>query len=200
MPGLRSLVLLTVLVSAAAPLTATEIRLLPPHRVYTSEGKLCADFATGSTLLSDDVLRYLNYGIVLTFTYFVNCYEDQFFFDRNISQIQVSKRVYYDLWSQLYTLEIYDPVPRKTQYRRIEDFLTELESLNHVQIAPSGAFSPEKHYYFKTRNTLKITQLYSFLHILFNILSIFRYKTTWLESPVYTGAQLVHGFDKPAKR
>lgn len=200
MRGFPSLFLFLALAFFALPLTATEIRLLPPHKVYVAEGKLCADFATGSTLLSDDVLRYLNYGIVLTFTYFVNCYENQVFFDRTISQIQVSKRVYYDLWSQLYTLEIYDPVPRKTQYRRVEDFLTELESLDHVQIAPVAAFLPGKQYHFKTRNTLKITQLYSFLHILFNILSIFRYKTTWLESPTYTGAQLVHGFDKPAKR
>ncbi len=180
-------------------LFATEIRLLPPHRVFTNQVNLCADFATSSTLLSDDVLRYLNYGIVLTFTYFVNFYENRMF-DAQLSQIRVTKRVYYDLWTQLYTLETYDPVPRKTSYRKIEEVLTELESLTTVIIIPLTALSPDAKYYFKTRNTLKITQLYSFLHILFNFLSIFKYKTTYLTSPDYMGKDLVKGFSKPIRR
>jgi len=187
-PVKRTLLLL-LLVMAASRAGAVEIRLQSPNRVSTQGGKLRVDVLAGPNLIEGEIRAYLNYGIVLTFTYFIEIYEKRLFIDQRLAQVTITKRLSYDLWSEQYLLETSTPGLRQAVYKDLVSLRPELEVLVGVPVCDASLLSPDGRYYFRTRNTLKVTQLNSFFHILFNLLSIFKYKTTWLTSPVYSGAQ-----------
>jgi Domain of unknown function (DUF4390) len=172
-------------------LLATEIRLLPPNKVYQYKKNILVDCLTNSDLIDKELTEYLNYGIVLTFTYFVNFYKEEPLIDPIISELVVYKRVYYDIWSERYYVETNYPRIQNKTFKTIKGLIKELQRLNRLKICKTEVISQDSKYYFKTRNTLKITQLYSLFHIIFNFLSIFKYKTTFLTSKSYSSAELL---------
>ncbi len=172
-------------------LSGAEIRLLPPHRHFLSNDMLYVDANAGKTLLEGDVGSYLNFGIVLSFTYFIDFYEKELLWDQRISQTLITKRVSYDLWTETYLLESDAPEYSKKTFTNLEDIHLELEKLQNISVIRQTKLAPQKTYYFKTRNTLKITQLGSLFHILFNTLSVFKYKTTYLKSEPFLGKVLL---------
>jgi dihydroneopterin aldolase len=170
---------------------AVEIRLQSPKRVGVQNGKLVVDAQAGPDLVRDEIRAYLNYGIVLTFTYFIELREKHWLLDEALAQVIITKRLSYDLWTEQYLLETSRPRMRQTVYKDLDSLRPELEVLAGVPVCEAGLLRPGGRYYFRTRNTLKVTQLNSFFHVLFNLLSVFKYKTTWLTSPEYSGAQLM---------
>lgn len=159
---------------------ATEIRLLPPHRVALQGTNLLIDARTGSTLLEGEILEYLNYGIVITFTYFVELWQVNRLLDERVAYTTVSKRVYYDLWSEQYFVESTAPVIRQTATRRLEQVKQELQQISGVALSIEKTLDPNSKYRFRSRITMKITQLNSVFHVLFNLLSVFKFRTSWL--------------------
>jgi len=180
------------LFSCSALLYGAEIRLRPPHNIYSDGAYLRISCFTSRNLLDKELITYLENGIVLTFAYFVNLHKQNLFFDDQIAEHIIYKRVYYDIWNEMYYLEtINDGKTIKKTYSNIDEITATLLEIKNVSICPIDAISPENKYYFKTRNTLKITQLYSIFHVVFNFLSIFKYKTTYLKSAVYSGSALI---------
>jgi hypothetical protein len=166
---------------------SAEIRLLPPHRTFISNNTLMIDAKAGDTLLEGDVGSYLNFGVVLSFTYFIDLYEKHLLIDQRIAQKTITKRVSYDLWTETYTLENDAPTFSRKTFTNMADIHSELEVLTDIAVISASKLKPDSEYYFKTRNTLKITQLGSLFHILFNALSVFKYKTTYLKSKTTLG-------------
>lgn len=159
---------------------ATEIRLLPPHRVILQGTNLIIEARTGSTLLEGEILEYLNFGIVITFTYFVELWQENRLLDERVAYSTLSKRIYYDLWSEQYFVESTAPVIRQTATRRLEQVKQELQLISGVALNIEKALNPNSTYRFRSRITMKITQLNSVFHVLFNLLSVFKFRTTWL--------------------
>lgn len=172
---------------------AVEIRLQSPKRMAVENGNLVVDAQAGPDLVRDEIRAYLNYGIVLTFTYFIELREKRWLLDETLAQVTITKRLSYDLWTEQYLLETLQPRMRQAVYKDLVSLRPELEVLAGVPICAASRLRPAGRYYFRTRNTLKVTQLNSFFHVLFNLLSVFKYKTTWLTSPEYSGAQFMGG-------
>lgn len=165
-------------------LSATEIRLMPPHHARLSGTNLVVDARTGTTLLDGEILEYLNYGIVITFTYFVELWKVNRLIDDRVASATVSRRVYYDLWSEQYFVESVFPVVHQTVTKRLDSVRGELQEVNTLLLTLEKPLDRDSRYRFRTRVTMKITQLNSLFHVLFNLLSVFKFRTTWLWGPV----------------
>lgn len=179
-------------------LSAVEIRLSPPADVSIKNGWVVANFTATDTLAVPEIQEYLQYGVILTFTYTIHLVKDGFlWFDEKLSSFEITKKVHYDIWSEKYFVESSVPTKRKVEFYTIESLREHLKNLKDVKIIEIKNVE-EGNYYFQTRNTIAIRQENSLFHIVFNLLSVFKYKSTYLESKIYTKEGLFAG--KPTKK
>ncbi|MFC1504016.1 DUF4390 domain-containing protein [Spirochaetota bacterium] len=181
---MKKYIIITLLMLSAA-LFALEIRLYPPKSFRIEDNKVYLACQT-SKLFTEEVVNFINVGVTTTFTYYIVLYRKKAFIDPIIKEIIINKRVEYDIWSEIYQIEVNYPKKRKLYYRELDKLKRHITRLSDIYLIKQKNIDPKATYYFKTRMTLKITQLYSYMHLLYNFLSIFRYKTTFLKSKELT--------------
>ncbi|HBE03991.1 MAG TPA: hypothetical protein DC049_16170 [Spirochaetia bacterium] len=163
---------------ACGTASAVEIRLYPPHAFSGQNGNLLI-CCTTKRIVNDEVIKFINVGVTTTFSYYIILYEKNFLLDQEIRRMTIHKRVEFDIWSEMYRMESDYPEKTVFYYRNFSDIGNQLSSLDNISFIPMQELNPQKKYYFNTRVTIKITQLDSWMHLIFNFLSIFKYRTTW---------------------
>lgn len=175
-----------------------EIRLLPPDELYQFEDHLTVDLLASEQLINEEFKEYLQYGIVIHFTYFINFYQEKIFFDNLLETRKISVSLKFDLWTKKYSITRYSP-KMEINFDSIDEVIAELTKLEKVKVVPLSKLKENKNYYFKTRITAKITQFESYFYIIFSLLSIIKYKTTYLISDSFSGSELLslpHALEK----
>ena len=167
-----------------------EIRLLPPSSLYSFQNQLTVDLRASEEIVNDEFKEYLKYGIVIHYTYFINFYRQQFFFDEVIDSKKLQVSLKYNLWSKQYTITEF-PQKKTKNFNDINEVINQLVNLKQIKILPLSSLNYNEKYYFKTRLTAKISEFESYFHIIFSLMSIFKYKTTYLESKSYSGEALL---------
>ena len=167
-----------------------EVRLHPPSFLYLFEDHIAADLKASDDIVNEEFKEYLKYGIVIHFTYFINFYRQQFFFDELIANKKVQVSLKYDLWTKKYTITEF-PQKKATDFSDLKDVVTKLVHLKKIKIIAVDSLKKDEKYYFKTRLTAKISEFESYFHIVFSLMSIFKYKTTYLKSDSYSGEKLL---------
>lgn len=172
-------------------LMALEIRLNPPKVFYTKEGDnaIFIDLTTRASLLSGDDLDNLYYDIPITVTYYIEFYEDRLFLDNQLINIALVRKVYYDQWSKDFFVEEGDG--KLTRYRNLTQLRNNIINLKGVRLIDKNNIAPEKQYYFKTRIAIKIKNFTLYYYLINNLISIFKYKTTYYFSAMYTGKDIL---------
>ena len=174
---------------------AYEIRLKPPHAFYFKKDKLYADFFSSQEVINKEFAKYLKYGIVIHFTFFIDIMQKKFIWDELIKRKNIQKSLRYDLWKKKYIVTLYSPHRKEIECKTLTEASRYFLKLNGVLLMRKYQIHPEKKYFFKTRVTAKISQFKSYFHVIFSILSVFKYKTTYLKSKHYKGTDLLEGTD-----
>ena len=180
-----------IFLSSFAGLFAYEVRLYPPTQVYGKGHHILADFKTSEEIMNEDFKEYLKYGIVIHFNYSILLHKKKIFFDEVVSTKNLQLILYYDLWKKKIILIEYQPEKKEMQFDTLEETLPKLKELHQVSIIRKSRIDPQGEYYFKTRVTTKISQFKSYFHIIFSLLSIIKYKTTYLKSETYRGGEML---------
>ena len=168
-----------------------ELRLYPPTTLYRFENYLMADLKANDEIINKEFKEYLKYGIVIHFTYFINFHRQQLFFDDLLETKKIQVSLTYDLWTKQYKMTRYFPKKSEIRFDTIEEVIAELIKLEKIKVIPFSHLQENEDYYFKTRVTAKISQFESYFHIIFSLLSIVKYKTTYLVSDSYSGLELL---------
>ncbi len=182
MKSIRLLMMGAILV--IGHLCALEIRLFPPTRFYNIDGIIFIDLSSTETLLSGDNIQNLNYDIPITITYYIELYENKLIFDKQLLNLALVRRISYDHWSGQFFVAEGDKYYR---YRNLTQLRNSMINLKKVRLIESKILDPNKEYYFKTRIAVKIKNFTLYYYLINNLISIFKYKTTYFISPVYSG-------------
>lgn len=176
-----------------------EIRLYPPENLYVSNHHIYGDFKAKDIFKDKDIREYLKYGIVLTVRYEIKLMRNgPLWFDETVKNIVITDRVRYDFWDEFYIIEGNYPHRYTYFYEDLSLLKKKLGFLKGVKIISTNRIAKKKGYFFHTRNSVKITELNSFFYVIYNVLSVFKYKSTFLESYIYSGKGLLRG--KPTSR
>ena len=188
---MHPLVLISLLCFFSSTL-AYELRLYPPAKIYKVENNIAVDLKANDEILNQEFREYLKYGIVLHFTYFINVHLKKILFDELLLTTKIQITLKYDLWSKQYILTHHSLLKKvEKKITDINDVVIELTKLKKIRVIPLDQIKEQEHYYFKTRVTAKISQYESYFHIIFSLLSIVKYKTTYLVSSHYSGIDLL---------
>ena len=168
-------------------LLALEIRLHSPSKVYLKDGFVCVDVEMKASVLPSEIEEYLKYGIPVYFNYFIYFYQNNFFFDKPLKKVVFRKKVEYDVWSKVYFLECKQSKRYPKKIIGLSNLRKEITFLKEVKVVRYNTLNPQKSYYFKTRMGLIIKHSFSpFYQFFFSFFSVFKYKTTFFESPLYS--------------
>ncbi len=192
-------ILLLLLLSVS--LFAVEIRLRPPDKFYNENNTIKADFHTTKIPLHNKLFSYIKYGIIITFTYDIHLFRQRVLWDSTVTNIKIVKKLKYNIWNNTFYVETDYPEKKIKLFKNKNKVKNEIFYLNKINISQKEHLDKNSLYYFKTRLTIKITKLKSLLHVIYNLLSIFKYKSSYSSSPLYTTQALlqadVDAFKKP---
>ena len=173
-------------------LSGYELRLYPPQKIYQLGDHLTVDLIASDQIVNEEFKEYLQYGIVIHFIYFINFYREELFLDDLLKTQKIQVSLKYDLWSKKYIITRYSPKKVEVDFDSIKEVTQALIKLEKVKIIPFYSLKENKNYYFKTRITAKISQFESYFHIIFSLLSIIKYKTTYLISESFLGRDFLY--------
>ena len=168
-----------------------EVRLHPPEKIYTKENFVYLDLNASRETINEEFREYLQYGISITYSYFIELRENNLFFDTLIETLRIDKTAYYDRWEKKFVLEEIYPQKKITYFNSLEELTQKIIQLKKIKFVDKKKINFEKDYYFRTRLSAKVSQFKSYLHIVFSLFSLFKYKTTYLSSKPINGKALV---------
>ncbi len=172
---------------------AVEIRLKSPHKIYADRTYIYINAEGSSSIISPATLSQLTYGIPITITYYLELHqENSLRFARKIATLQVIHKVRYDPWSTTFIVE---KAGTRKRYASIAELERAILKLEHAPLARRELIKQEKNYFIKSRVIVKIKNYTSYYDLINNLLSVFKYRTTYYISPRYRGAEIL----KPAE-
>jgi len=162
-----------------------EIRLIPPNN-YTIKNKYIIINMKTKNFVDKELLNTINSDVTTTFSYYIILYKEKLLFDEEVKSIIIHKRINYDIWSEVYSVTLDYPNKRTIYSKNLKYILNLLTKITHLKVINIKKIEKKSNYYFKTRLTIKITQLNSYMHIVYNLLSVFMYKSSYIKSKNYT--------------
>lgn len=168
-------------------LTALEIRLNAPKKLYTQKKMLLADMETSNNLLEEATTQNFDDGIAITITYYIEFYKEGWLWDTKITERQIIKKIRKDIWSKRFFIDEANETKMFSDKKKLDNAL---QSISKVPIIPTKSIDSQDNYYFKTRIAIKIKNYSSFYLLVNNIISLLKYRTTYVESKRYLGKEL----------
>ncbi len=172
----------------------SQYQLTFSKKIYLKENYLYINTQANENLLSESILQNLRLEIPITATYYIDFYEQVFFFfNKKIASLKIIKTINYDIWSRRYF------VKNNNQVEKVDNFTQLKNTVNYLRDVPLTHIrniAPDKKYFFNSRISLQKENSSIYFHLVNNLLSALSFKTTYFKSPIYFGDDLINILSK----
>ncbi len=184
----KFLFLLIFCFAISYPVCSYELRL---HFAtsYVEEGSVVAEVHILESL-PQEVIEYIEEGIIVVLNYRLELREQKFLFDKKISSIYFSRKIYYDFIRNEYVVVFSEDGKeiRGADFSNLSKYIYEIDNINVVDYL---SLTNQGLYYYRTRLSLTFINSYPYLDVFFTLIIPLRYRIKWLKSRVFQKASIL---------
>ncbi len=150
---------------------------------YIEAGEVVADVHILNDL-PQEVIEYIEKGIIVVLNYRLDLKEKRLLFDKSISSIYFSRKIYYDFIKSEYVVVLSEngKEVRDTNFDNLSQYIY---NVNRINVIAYQDLNDKRAYYYRSRLSLTFINSYPYLDVFFTLIIPLKYRIKWLHSEIF---------------